>query len=74
MKMYTVVVDGFVTIHPSKGFNVIAADEYDAIEQAEKLFEDKKDEEDAEVRALLDDVCYKIMKIAVEEELNRYEC
>lgn len=40
MKMYTVVVDGFVTIHPSKGFNVIAADEYDAIEQAEKLFDD----------------------------------
>ena len=39
MKMYTVVVDSFVTIHPSKGFNVIAADEYDAIEQAEKLFE-----------------------------------
>ena len=39
MKMYTVVVDGFVTIHPSKGFNVIATDEYDAIEQAEKLFD-----------------------------------
>lgn len=39
MKMYTVVVDSFVTIHPSKGFNVIAADEYDAIEQAEKLFD-----------------------------------
>ena len=38
MKMYTVVVDSFVTIHPSKGFNVIAADEYEAIEQPEKLF------------------------------------
>jgi hypothetical protein len=39
MKMYTVVVDSFVTIHPSKGFNVIAADEYDAKEQAEELFD-----------------------------------
>ena len=41
---------------------------------AAKFFEGKKDEEDAEVRALLDDVCYKIMKIAVEEELKIYEC
>ena len=40
---------------------------------AAKFFEGKKDEEDAEVRALLDDVCYKIMKIAVEEELGKWE-
>lgn len=40
MKVYKVTVDAMVTIHPSKGFNVIAADEYDAIEQAKKLFDD----------------------------------
>ena len=40
---------------------------------AAKFFEGKKDEEDADVRALLDDVCYKIMKIAVEEELGKWE-
>ena len=37
---------------------------------AAKFFEGKKDEEDVKVRALLDDVCYEIMKIAVEEELG----
>ena len=39
MKVYTVVVDSMVTIHPSKGFNVIAADGYDAIKQAEERFD-----------------------------------
>ena len=51
-----------------------AAESLERIDRmAAKFFEGKKDEEDAEVRALLDDVSYEIMKIAVEEELNRWE-
>ena len=37
---------------------------------AANFFEGKKDEENAEARALLDEVCYGIMKIAVEKELK----
>ena len=60
---------------PLEVARVEAKESLDRIDaMAAKFFEGKKDEEDAEVRALLDDVCYKIMKIAVEEELKIYEC
>ena len=37
---------------------------------ADEFFKGKEDCEDSEMRELLDDVCYNIMKIAVKEELN----